>query len=97
MLFEPRDYMVEHLPWTSCGVGLESQLAGFVRARPQLFLLCSAEHRSCQALTYPSKLDTLSRLSALPHHSLQFALFQLGRQGGQEGTRKRVFSEAGKY
>lgn len=97
MLFEPQDYMVEHLPWTSCGVGLESQLAGFVCARPQLFLLCSAEHRSCQALTHPSKLDTLSRLSALPHHSLQFALFQVGRQGGQEGARKRVFSAAGKY
>ena len=82
MLFEPQDYMVEHLPWTSCGVGLEIRLAGFVPARPQLFLLCSTEHRSRQALTRPSKLDTLSRLCLIIHSSLHF--FSLaGREAGR--------------
>lgn len=41
MLVEPQDYMVEHLPWTSCGLGLERRLAGFVPAWPQL---CSLLH-----------------------------------------------------
>ena len=80
-------------PWGGLG---EPGLPASSLHGPSSVLLCSAEHRSRQALTPPSKLDTPSRLSALPHHSFQFALFQLGRHRGQEGAGKRVFREAGK-